>query len=588
MQKTDIRKTWKMRHPNVSAAMDAKLSYHPVIARLLVQRGIETEEAAERFFKMAYERDLHDPFLFRQMEAAVSRIFQAIDANERITIHGDYDADGVTGSAVLTNTIRDLLRAKGKPVDSLDFYIPHREREGYGIHDATVDLLAERGTKLLITVDCGIACRSQISKAREKGIETIVVDHHEFPPELPEAILIHPRLPGETYPFPYLAAVGVAWKVASALYVRAREQGLAVHPQAEKWLLDLVAIATVTDVVPLVGENRALEHFGLMVLRKTKRLGFLKLYEVARIEASSIDTWTVGFQIGPRINAAGRMEHAEAAFRMLIAETEEEALLYAKKIHEQNILRQQESGRMYEEARKQLLERSETALLWAYAENWSPGLVGLVAGKLVQEFGKPVLVMGRVGERIIGSGRSVPGFHITEALRSVAEHLERFGGHPQACGFTAYPDDRLGLFVNGMVAIAAEQTKIAELIPTLLTDAEITFGEISPAVIDLLERFAPFGEGNPTPVFLTKTCSVVQADMMGAEGKHLRILLRDERGITQKCVAFGHGADAAQLTPGRKIDIAYEIGWNEWNGRKDIQCKMVDWRFSNETKSLGD
>ncbi|MBI4133324.1 DHH family phosphoesterase [Candidatus Uhrbacteria bacterium] len=229
-------------------------SVHPVIAELLWQRGIRTEDEAERFLEPKYDRDIHDPFLFRDMGRAVDRIFGAFKNGEHITIHGDYDADGVTGSAVLMSALTDISRREGT-VANVDFYVPHREREGYGLHDATVDLLKERGTNLIITVDCGIACRDAISRAKNYGIDTIVVDHHEFPSELPDAILIHPRLAGEAYPFPYLAAVGVAWKVACALYARARERGLEVSPYAEKWLLDLVAIATVTDVMPLVGEN---------------------------------------------------------------------------------------------------------------------------------------------------------------------------------------------------------------------------------------------------------------------------------------------------------------------------------------------
>lgn len=577
MEQTVTTRQWKVRS-NEQTVPDSLSGFHPIVAELLRARGVTSQAEAQIFFEPDFLRDIHNPFLFSGMQAAVNRIFRALECGERITIHGDYDADGVTGSALITSVLHDLLRVMGRGVEIIDFYIPHREREGYGVQAATIDILGERGTKLIVTVDCGIACRDAIGRAKDIGIDTIVVDHHEFARELPEAILIHPRLPGEAYPFPHLAAVGVSWKVACALYEEARRRGLAISPGAEKWLLDLVAIATVTDVVPLIGENRALEHFGLTVLRKTRRLGLEKLFAVAGIRPEKIDTFAVGFQIGPRINAAGRMDHAEVAFRLLMAGDVAEAEELAQKLHNTNLSRQQESNRIFDEARAQIQERVASSLLWAHGEGWSPGLVGLVAGKLVQEFGKPVLVMGRMGDRVVGSGRSVPGFHITEALREVADCLERFGGHPQACGFTIFADDRFPRFLSRMEQIAREKLRQVDLNPMLMIDAELDLNDLTENFIDTVVRFGPHGEANPVPRFLSRDLAVASATSMGVTGKHLRLRLRSPDGKIQKFVGFGFGRNGARPTLGAHIDVVYEVSFNEWNGSREVQCKLIDWR----------
>lgn len=567
---------WKVTE-TLPEAVEALSSVPPLIAQLLWQRGIRTKEEAQKFLEPNYDRDIHDPFLFSQMEQAVLRIFQALEANEQITIHGDYDADGVAGSALLMTTIREIAQALSSAA-VLDFYVPHREKEGYGLHNETVKALVERGTKLIITVDCGIANREAIAFAKTRGLDTIVVDHHEFPPELPEAILIHPRLPGEQYPFSFLAAVGVAWKVAGALLRRARERGLMISPHREKWLLDLVAIATVTDMVPLVGENRALEHYGLKVLAKTKRLGLQKLYAVAGIRPEKITTTTVGFQIGPRLNAAGRMEHADAAFHLLMTDDAQEATALAAKLHGQNIERQEATKYMFEEARLQVVTRRKDCLFWAMADGWPAGLVGLVAGKLVQEFARPVLVMGRVGDRFVGSGRSIPGFHITDALREVGEYLERFGGHPQACGFTIVGEENFTRFTERVVMIANERLLGQEFSPALTIDSEIALGDLNWDLVNQIVAFAPHGEQNPIPRFLTNNLTVLQADVMGETGRHLRLSLGDSDGRKQKFVAFGLGARAREFLRGSRVQVAYEIGINEWNGSREVQCKVIDIR----------
>lgn len=571
-------KRWQVAEPIVEARR-IFASFHPLVADMLWRRGIQSEEAARIFFEPDFSRDIHDPFLFAQMNTAIERIFGALERSEHITVHGDYDADGVTGSTVITTALRTLARLINS-ASVIDFYIPHREREGYGLHEPTVDLLKKRGTQLIITVDCGIASREAIAYARGCGMDTIVVDHHEFPSVLPEAILIHPRLPGESYPFPYLAAVGVSWKVACALYRRARERGLSVSEGAEKWLLDLVAIATVTDVMPLFGENRALLSYGLKVLQRTRRLGLLKLMEVAGVKRDTLDTYAIGFQIGPRINAAGRMEHAEAAFRLLITENTEEAVLLAQKLNEQNQARQRESNQMFATARLQVLEHHESAILIAMGDGWPAGLVGLVAGKLVSEFGKPVLVMGRDGERVVGSGRSIPGFHITDALRETGDCLAKCGGHPQACGFTIMGAENYERFVAAIQEVAAARLVSHELVPVVSIEGEIALGDLTWNFVELILKCAPFGEGNPIPRFLTADLEVVGADRLGETGKHLRLMARDGHGNMQKFIGFSWGERGALVSRGARCDIVYEVGINEWNGSREVQCKIVDINLS--------
>jgi single-stranded-DNA-specific exonuclease len=292
----------------------------------LANRGITDALEAEAFLNPDFETGIHDPFKFARMKDAVARVFAAIESKERITVHGDYDADGVTGSTVVISVLRELERKMDptREASLIDYYIPHRDKEGYGLRMATVDILKERGTSLIITVDCGIACVDEVALAKTYGIETIVLDHHEFGEKLPDGFLIHPRLPGESYPFEFLAAVGVSWKFSCAVIAEARSRGLDFPPGWEKWLLDLVSIATVTDMVPLVGENRVLLTYGLKVLNKTRRRGLLRLVEAARGKGE-LTSESIGFGIGPRINAAGRMEHAEIALKLMLAEEEEDA-----------------------------------------------------------------------------------------------------------------------------------------------------------------------------------------------------------------------------------------------------------------------
>ncbi|NBS41116.1 hypothetical protein EBS80_00455 [bacterium] len=532
-----MSKRWQLPEPAPESFRQTFPEMNRTLLRLLWNRGLREKEAIDTFLAPDWDRDSFDPALFKNMKAAVARTFAALEAGEVITVHGDYDADGVCGSAVLISTLRELCRAFSFDEKTITSFIPDREKDGYGMSPATVEHLhLHEKTRLIITVDCGISNKPAIDRGKELGIDTIVCDHHTMPAELPEsAILIHPLVPGETYPSKTLCGTGVAFKMACGLIEEARQRASNGAPAAaipssllrpsgfapgdgspvlrphsapnafvegyEKWLLDLVAIATVTDVMPLTGENRALESFGLKVLNKTKRVGLKKLIEVAGGTLGALDTYTIGFQIGPRINAAGRMRHASAALNVLLEEDPLRAEVLVGELNDANIDRQKASEAMYKEAVAQVGDPGEQKLVVAVGDGWPAGLVGL--------------------ERAL-AGR--------------------------------------------------------ELVPTLRTDGEIPLGDANWELVDAMAKLAPFGEGNPKPAFVTTGLTVSGVATMGADGKHLRLTVTSPDGKMAKMVGFGFGEWAQKLRLGNRFDAAYEVGVNEWNGNKELQLRIVDLR----------
>lgn len=583
-----MEKRWVIADPT---ADDARLEFsdlHPVVLQLLWNRGVRLREQMDVFLSPDWNRDIHSPALFRNMPEAVARVFSALENGEMIAVHGDYDADGVCGSAVLLCTLRDICRSFGFDEARAISFIPDREKDGYGMSVHTAEhLRANDGVGLVITVDCGISNKPAIDRAKELGMDTIVCDHHAMPAELPmSAILIHPQVPGETYPNTSLCGTGVAFKLACGLIEEARRRQLDLPAVAdrspipvgyEKWLLDLVAIATVTDVMPLTGENRTLETFGLVVLNKTRRPGLRALVDVAGGKFGELDTFSIGFQIGPRLNAAGRMNHASAALNVLLEEDEMRAVVLAGELNDANVARQKASEAMYQEALSQVGEIGDRKLIVAVGNGWSAGLVGLVAGKLVNLYGRPTYVVGKSEEgKFVGSGRSVEGFDVTECLKSAANHLDKFGGHPQACGFSVTGPKKFMEAVVAMNAYAETTLAGRDLAPTLRIDAEIDIGSVTWELVGALQKLAPCGEGNPKPVFSATGLFVSQIATMGADGKHLRLTARSKNGTMAKMVGFGFGEWAAKLKVGDEFSSAFEIGVNAWNGNREIQMRIVD------------
>ncbi len=561
-----MSKRWKMAETVPAEAFQALSEQPRLLASLLWRRGIRTADDAERFLNPSWERDVHDPFLFNDMRKAVDRLMRAIAEREKIVVHGDYDADGVSGSVILHATLK-MLGA------DVSVYLPHREKDGYGMNAPAVEKMAADGAKVIVTCDCGISSGKEITLAKSLGIDTIITDHHTLPSELPPAhAILHPLREGEHYPFRWLTGGGVAFKLCQALW---KEGNLpAGH---EKWLLDMVSISTVADMGKLVGENRALVHYGLRVLNKTKRLGLKTLIDGVRRGEEALDAQSIGFRIAPRINAAGRMEHADAAFALLTAETDEDAAFKAEVLHGHNKDRQGATEKIVVEARLLADAQSSNAAIVVAGDGWPAALCGLVASRLVDDHYRPVIALGKNEEgKYVGSGRSIPGFDVTGALRACAEHIVKFGGHPAACGLTIQGEEQFDAFKKAFVAHADATLKDADLTPSIEIEEEAAVHEISRKLVEELRRLEPYGEGNPRPRFLLRGARVATSRLVGADGRHLQMTVASEQGGRLKLIGFGFGDRAAECLPGHAIQAVIELDLNEWNGRVEPQGRIVD------------
>ncbi|MBI2444130.1 MAG: single-stranded-DNA-specific exonuclease RecJ [Candidatus Magasanikbacteria bacterium] len=582
---------WLVSLPAPPAFLANHPELPPLVAQLLYNRGLTTQEAIDEFLNPDYSQDVPDPFLFNDMARAVAIIFDCIGQERLIIVHGDYDADGVCAAALLVSTLRELgARA--------DVFIPHRERDGYGLNLKTIDYLHQQGARLIITCDCGISNREEINRAKELGMQVIVTDHHTLPPELPPAdAILHPLRPGERYPDKTLSGGGVAFKLAQALLKKHREQNPALpHGQTqegwEKWLLDRVAISTVADMVPLLGESRTLARYGLVVLGKTQNLGLRALLasagltdEQGRPRRGSFTADTIAYKIAPRINAAGRMDHANVAYALLMADTAAEAERLAAQLEKNNSDRQRLTDKLVTAARYQVVKEAqeEEPLICVVGDQWPTGLLGLIAGKIREEFGKPTVVVSRTANGLNGSGRSVPGFNLIATLQTMPELFTKFGGHPQACGFTLTDETVLGELRQRLRAAVAAREMELDLTPQLKIDAEVDLDDINWKLADLLEKFAPFGVGNPEPVYAARGLTVKGREPVGSDGKHLRIMVSHRSSVVRKTIAFGFGDTAKHprdwktiLRPGVTIDLVFSVGVNEWNGNRELELLVRD------------
>ncbi len=535
------------------------------IVQLLLNRGLNTQEKIDEFLYPEYSQDIHDPFLFSDMKKTVERIYQSIEKKELITIYGDYDADGVSSSTILF----DVLTTLGAKVE---VFLPHREKDGYGLNPKAVEELLKNNTKLIITVDCGISNTKEVDDVNNHNIDIIITDHHAIPETIPKAFsIIHPQLDTK-YPFNYLAGVGVAFKLSQAL-LRSSKLTDKDKEIKEKWLLDMVSIATVADMVPLLGENRTLVKYGLIVLSKTKRIGLRKLIEVSNIDYSKIDTRSIGYGIAPRINAAGRMDHANLAFYLLTEEDEDRALELAIELNNSNLERQRITETMFRQALSLDIDLNDRLLIF-FNKDWSSGLTGLVASKLLRKYNRPCLVITKNEENnhLVGSGRSIDQFNITKALTKIEKLLLRYGGHPQACGFS-FTEDKLEEFSASIKKIAEEELKGKEFKPTLDIEIEIDFNDISWELVDLVDKFKPFGKDNEEPLFLSKNLILTNTKKVGKDEKHWKLeFMKDNKKIG----GIGFGLTDIDLTVGNNVDIVYNLSINEWNGNRQIQLMIKD------------
>lgn len=584
-------KKWLVAEPPPQSFIAEHPELPPIVTQLLWNRGLRTVEKITEFLNTDYLTGIHDPFLFNDMEKAVKIIFDCIKDNKRIVVHGDYDADGVDAAAIIVSTLKKL------GATNVGIFIPHREIDGYGLNNNTVNFLKKEGASLIITCDCGISNTEEIQLAHDLGMQVIITDHHAMPAIFPPAdAIIHPLVPGENYPDKTLAGGGVAFKLIQALLKRHHEthERLAdgmTHESFEKWLLDMVAIATVGDMVPLVGESRTLVRYGLTVLSKTRNLGLRALLATTGLmdesgkPKKSFSTQTISFQIAPRINAAGRMDHANVAFALLMAETEAEATDLAGQLQKNNTDRQKLTEQLIKEARKQIKEtqQEKNPIILIIGEGWSTGIVGLIASRIKEEFSKPTIAMGLNNNTITGSGRSVPGFNMIAALQSVPQFFHKFGGHPQACGFSLKSADLLEEFKTALLEKATVGTKDIDLTPQIKIDAAITLEEVDWKLFDILQKFEPFGMANEEPTYAATGLTVMGVNPVGADGKHLRLMVKHNTHIIHKTIAFGFGDPnkhpdnwGVTLKPGDKIDLAFTVGVNEWNGSRELQLMVVD------------
>lgn len=582
-----MNKQWHILTDPPQSFFDTFPNISPVVLKLLYHRNIRTEEEMNEFLHPNYSNNIHDPFLFIDMKRAVERIFNAINNNETITIYGDYDADGVSAATILSDTIHAIGGTH-------TVYLPHRDTEGYGLNSAAVETLATEGTNLIITCDCGISNTEEVAKANEHNIDVIITDHHHIPDVLPEAYaIIHPRIERETYPGKWLAGAGVAFKLCQALLSHHKELGKLLttgdtHEGLEKWLLDMVAIATVADMVPLMGESRTLTKYGLVVLQKTRRIGLIKLYKEAGIlhEDGSwkrtLDAGTIGYQIAPRINAAGRIAHSNVAYELMTTKDPIKATDMAYQLEVNNSDRKKLVDSMLEVAESQIAQQQENLIYIVWQEGWRTGVVGLVAGKLKEKYGKPVFAIAINGAEITGSGRSVEGFHITKALTSMNELFIKFGGHPMAAGFSFVDTEALETFKSQVLEVYAEQTAGIPIVPTLHIDAEVALDDIDWKLYELLTQFEPFGKDNEQPQYAAKHITITSVKAMGSDGRHITIMGKQNGGNVHKFVGWNMCSSASDpnwctlLSVGDIIDVVFDIGVNEWNGNKTLQLTVKD------------
>lgn len=553
-------KRWKLRE-FPPFGFSGELGFTPFHAHLLYNRGIRTREDANLFIE-SDERMLNDPALLPEMEEAVARLRRALADEEHIGVYGDFDADGITGTALLIKALRDLGA-------SVAAYIPDRVDEGHGLNPDAVKHLHDRGVSLLITVDCGATSISEVELASELGIDTIITDHHSVLPTLPKSYaLINPRHPDSSYPFGELTGVGMSFKLIEALY---EDMGL---PRPEH-LLEFVALGTVADVGALTGENRFLVKRGLEYINRTENPGIRALAANARMKMGSIDTESLSFGIIPRLNVAGRLGSAGISLELLTTESADRAQSLAGEIEGQNRERQDLTRQAVAEAEQQLEAKGELPkVLIVKSPDWIPGVLGLIAGRLSDNHYRPAIAVSLGDQTSRASARSIPEFDIVDALTQNAHLFDRHGGHPQAAGFTI-PTASLPELERNLELIAVERLDGQDLAPSLEIDCEVQLSAFTPQNFDFIQLLAPFGAGNPAPVFLTRAVRVLEARLVGANRQHLKMRL-GQRGTTISAIAFNQGHKVHETR--RSVDVVYTVGLDTWGQYPRLQMVVQDLR----------
>jgi single-stranded-DNA-specific exonuclease len=579
---------WQVKNKAPSAFLKQFPEFSPLISQLLYNRDLKTQQQIDEFFNPDYQGDLHDPFLLKGMEKAVKRIYQAVSKKERILVYADYDADGVCSGAILFSVLKHL------GAKNIQAYIPDRAKEGHGMNKEAIKKIHKEKADLIITVDCGISNLEEAELIASLGMDLIITDHHQPKHKLPEAVaLIDPWQKDDKYPFKDLCGAGVAYKLTCALL---REKKDNPDYPLKKWLLDLVALATVADVMPIIGENRTLVKYGLGVLAQTKRLGLQELMKTAKVipelikhslngEAplTNLNTYTIGFILAPRLNAVGRMNHASAAFHLLISQNKKEAEKLAKDINQSNSTRQNLTERIIEEAKKRIdkkLSRKDSKLIFEGSPDWPAGLVGLIASKISDQYQRPTIIYHDLDSIISGSCRSRGSFNVLGMLKHSSDCLHSFGGHEKAAGFRIKRAN-LKKFKNALIKFVEDKLRGEDLIPVLDVDAELSLEDINWRNYDQIQQFAPFGKDNPEPRFLVKNAEINDLRLVGNSNKHLKMDLmifneQSKQGKRIKAIAFNLGEWHNTLNRGDSVNAVFELIANEWNGNRDLEMKIID------------
>jgi len=551
------------------AALQAALKINPAICRMLVQRGFGDYESARHYFRPQLT-DLHDPWLMKDMDLAVARIELALERKERILVFGDYDVDGTTAVACLYHFLRTIAAP-----DCLDYYIPHRYREGYGISRLGIDFAKENGFSLIISLDCGIKSVDLIGYAKSLGIEFIVCDHHLPDPVLPPAAaILNPKQNGCSYPFKDLCGCGVGFKLMTAL---AQKKGIPAG--ALTMYLDLVATAIAADIVPIKDENRVLAFYGLQKVNDNPNHGIRALMQLSGMQ-KQLHITNLIFMIAPRVNAAGRMDDARKAVQMFISDTFEEALTYAQMLDADNTDRKEADSSITEEALgiinadEVLINRKSTVL---YQKHWHKGVVGIVASRLIEKYYRPTVVLTRSGDVVAGSARSVAGFNLYEAIHACREHLLGYGGHFAAAGMTLLPQE-VEAFSIKFEEVVSATIDPELLIPQIIIDTEIHFRDMTAPFFNILSQMEPFGPENSRPVFLARgVCDSGYSKIV--KDQHIKFSLRQD-SVVYNGIGFNLAAKFHLLEFKKPVDLVFTLDENEWNDKVQLQLKVIDLRAS--------
>ena len=566
-----MQKRWVLKPKNYSNKVNklkTELGVNDIVANLLVSREVETFEQARYFFRPSLDH-LHDPFLMKDMDQAITRIEKAIGNKEKILIYGDYDVDGTTAVSVVYSFFRTFHTG-------IEFYIPDRYAEGYGISTQGIDYAAENGFSLIIALDCGIKAIEKVEYAKSKGIDFIIGDHHLPGASIPDAVaVLDPKRADCAYPYKELSGCGIGFKIIQAFILKNN-----MDMEAAYQYLDLVAVSIASDIVPITGENRTLTFFGLKKLNSNPSVGFKALINLSTNRTGVFSVNDIVFQIGPRINAAGRIEHAKDAVRLLISKSEEEAKNFSSAVDDQNNVRKDFDLTITTEALSLLESTSDNLLRKStvlYKSDWHKGVIGIVASRLTEKYYRPTIILTQTNGHIAGSARSVIGFDLYEALSECSDLLEQFGGHKYAAGLTMR-EENISLFQQRFEDVVQKTIKPEMLQQEVSIDLEINLQHIDGKLYRLLKQFEPFGPQNEAPVFMTRHVSILgSASIVG--NNHLKFIIKQGDSPAFQCIAFGLAEHFDYIQNQNAFDICYTIEENNWRGKKNLQLNIKAIRY---------